>query len=114
MSEESVFAKEYSEAGLWDKIKKVARIAGAQVIEVVLTLLYTLLSDKTPAKAKAIIIGALGYFISPLDAVPDVLVGIGYTDDLGVLLAALTAVSAHVTDEIRARAKAKANELLGG
>lgn len=58
--------------------------AGREAIKLVLTLLYCLQDDDTPAWARAIIIGALLYFITPVDAVPDVMPG-GYADDLAVL-----------------------------
>ena len=56
---------------------------------------------------KSIILGALGYFIFPIDAIPDVLVPLGYTDDLGVLAAAVTAVAMHITPEVKQQATDK-------
>ena len=59
---------------------------------------------------KAIIIGALGYLISPVDIIPDVIPVIGLTDDIVVLMCALyriTSNARNVDDEVKAKAKAK-------
>ncbi|SIO34962.1 Uncharacterized membrane protein YkvA, DUF1232 family [Singulisphaera sp. GP187] len=69
-------------------------------------LYFCLLDPKTPLWVKGIVGAALAYFILPLDAIPDFLPLAGFSDDAGVLAAALTAVSAHITDEHRARARA--------
>ena len=53
----------YSESGFWNKVKKVALKAGAKVIYVALILYYELADPNVSPKEKAIIIGALGYFI---------------------------------------------------
>jgi uncharacterized membrane protein YkvA (DUF1232 family) len=50
--------------------------------------------------------GALAYFVMPFDAIPDFLIGLGYTDDLAVLLAAYTLCKTHITDDHRAKARA--------
>src|SRR5437764_1114160 len=69
-------------------------------------LYFCLLDPKTPLWVKGTAAAALAYFILPFDAIPDLLPLVGFSDDAGVLAAALTAVSAHMTDEHRARAKA--------
>jgi uncharacterized membrane protein YkvA (DUF1232 family) len=60
---------------------------------------------ETPTRVKAILLGALGYFILPVDLIPDALLGVGFTDDAAVIAAALTAVGSAITDEHRAKAK---------
>ena len=65
----------------------------------VLTLYYCLLDPDTPAKAKAVIVSALGYFIFPMDAIFDAVPVVGYSDDLGVLALALAAVLMHIKPE---------------
>lgn len=109
-NDQSIFTKEYTEDGLWGKIKIFAKVAGTEVIEKVLQLYYALQSPETPIWAKSVIIGALGYFISPLDAIPDIIPVVGYTDDLGVLAAAVTTVATYITDDIKAKAKIKLAE----
>ena len=56
------------------------------------------------------IYGALAYFISPIDIIPDLLPGLGYTDDLTVLLAAIGIVAANITPAIKEQARAKASD----
>lgn len=111
--DEQGFAKDYSEDGFWEKVKKFAKIAGSEVIGKALQLYYTMQLPSTPVWAKVVIIAALGYFISPIDAIPDAIPVVGYADDLGVLVAALATVSSYVTDEVKAKAKAKLAEWFG-
>lgn len=114
MSEEtSGFTNDYSDNSFWDKLKKFASTAGKEVIEKALQLYYALQAPATPIHAKAIIIGALGYFISPLDAIPDIVPLVGYADDLGVLTMAIATVATYITEDIKAKAEAKLNEWFG-
>ena len=64
-------------------------------------------SDKVSLKDKAIIIGALGYLISPIDVVPDAIPIAGLADDLAVLLYALGKVWSQVDDNLKDKAKEK-------
>lgn len=105
--------KHYSDSKFWDKLKKYAKKAGASVVYAVLLLYYTLQKPEVPAKTKAVIIGALGYFILPLDLIPDFAVGIGYTDDLGALGVALFQVAMYIDDDIKEKAKTKLKEWFG-
>ena len=95
---------ELDQDSLWAKVKSVATTAGRELIKLVLALYYCLLDDDTPAWARATIIGALVYFISPIDAVPDFLPA-GYVDDLAVLGAAAGVVALHIKPEHRRRAQ---------
>ena len=113
MSEENGFAKNFSDDGFWNKVVKYAKAAGREVIEKALWLYYAAQNPQTPAWAKATIYGALGYFILPVDAIPDVLPGMGYTDDLGVIAAAITAVSVYITDEVKRQASQKLQDWFG-
>jgi uncharacterized membrane protein YkvA (DUF1232 family) len=99
------FTKEFSEDSFWDKLQDFALKAGQKLIYYVLVLYYTLQKKETPTWAKTIIIGALGYFILPIDVIPDFLVGIGFTDDLGTIVMALGTVIQYVDEAIRAKAK---------
>ena len=107
------YGKYYSQDRFWKKLLKFARNAGREVVENALSLYYTAQAPDTPAWAKTVITGALGYFILPADAIPDLIPAVGYGDDLGALVAALAAVAAHVTPEIKTRAKEKAAEWFG-
>ncbi|WMJ72638.1 DUF1232 domain-containing protein [Cytophagaceae bacterium ABcell3] len=99
------FAKKYSESAFWSKVKLFAKKAGARVIYAALLLYYVLQKEDVPKWAKGVVLGALGYFISPLDLIPDFAAPIGYTDDLATLLAALGALGMFV--DIRTMEKAK-------
>ncbi len=92
------FSAAYSEDSFWNKVKIYAKSAGEGVLEPALKMYYASQDSDTPVWARTAIIGALGYFISPLDVLPDVLPIIGYTDDLGVIAAALAATAAHIKD----------------
>lgn len=104
---------EYSEASFWKTMLRVIRRVAYRTLETALLLYYTLNSKETPAWARAKIIGALSYFILPTDVVPDVLPGIGYSDDAAVLAVAVASVAAHITPAIRARAKSTLGLLFG-
>ncbi len=104
------YGKHYSEDNLWSKLQKVAKKAGKPLVSVVLTLYYVLLSANVPVKYKTIIIGTLGYFILPIDLLPDVIAGLGYTDDLTALLAAHAAVKKNITPEIEQQVALKLKE----
>lgn len=99
------YEEAYSEDDFWSKVKKYAKVAGESVLEPALKMYYAAMDSDTPLWAKGIIFAALGYFISPIDAIPDITPVIGYTDDLGVLVAALAAVASHIKEEHTAKAK---------
>ena len=99
------YGGKFSKREFAEKISRIAKRAGAKLVYAALILYYTLQSDKVSKKDKAIIIGALGYMISPLDAIPDAIPIAGLTDDLAVLLYVLKKVWSDVDPEIQAKAK---------
>lgn len=103
----------YSEKSLFDKIKNFAQKAGIKLVYVALLLYYTLQKDDVPVWAKGVIVSALGYFIVPLDFIPDITPGIGFGDDLASLISALIAVSCYIDDEIKTRARNKLKDWFG-
>ncbi|MBE6287128.1 MAG: DUF1232 domain-containing protein [Mediterranea massiliensis] len=107
------YAKHYDENHLWTKIKRTGRKAGARPLYAVLLLYYVLQSPDVPKADKAKIYGALGYFILPLDLLPDVFPIIGYTDDFSALLWALHAVWINITPAIKEKARMKLYDWLG-
>ncbi|WP_042150435.1 YkvA family protein [Paucisalibacillus sp. EB02] len=108
-----IHGKHYSDDKLWKKIRKFAKKAGSSAIYAVLILYYTLQKPEIPVKVKATILGALGYFILPIDLIPDVAFGAGFIDDLGILTAALIQVAVHVDDHEKARAREKLEKWFG-
>lgn len=103
----------YSETRFWQKLSRYASVAGREVVEKALWLFYAAQSPATPRWAKTAIYGALGYFIFPLDAIPDFAPLVGYTDDLGVLAAALATVSMYVTEDIKERSRQTVEKWFG-
>lgn len=96
-------------------LKKLARHAadlGAPVVRQFYALYYLYRSPQTPAKAKLIIAAALLYFVSPIDSIPDLLLPLGFTDDIAVLTLAYAQIKAYLTEDILSRAQAAADELL--
>lgn len=99
------YANKFSQADFVEKIARIAKRAGAKLVYAALILYYTLQSDKISTANKAMIIGALGYMISPLDVVPDAIPIAGLTDDLAVLLFVLKKVWTDIDPNIQAKAK---------
>lgn len=99
--------EQFTDSGFWNKVKLFGRQAGREVIERALWLYYAAQQPNTPKWAKSVILGALAYFISPLDAIPDLTPLVGFTDDLGALAAALTMVTLYIDDGVKALAADK-------
>ncbi|MFN2287671.1 MAG: YkvA family protein [Chromatocurvus sp.] len=110
---DKAYADAYSEERLRDKLSRHTLTAGRDVVEKALLLYYALQQEQTPAWAKATIIGALGYFITPVDAILDITPGVGYVDDLGVLAFAIATVSTSIDDAVRQRASARLQAWFG-
>lgn len=101
------YKDKYTNRKFVDKISRIAKRAGVKLVYAALVLFYTLESDKVSVKDKAVIIGALGYLISPLDVIPDAIPIAGLSDDLAVLIYVLHKVWGDVSEEVKAKAKAK-------
>ncbi|MCH5306530.1 MAG: DUF1232 domain-containing protein [Prevotella sp.] len=99
------YANKFTQTDFVEKIARIAKRAGAKLVYAALILYYTLQSDKVSATNKAMIIGALGYMISPLDVVPDAIPIAGLTDDLAVLLFVLKKVWTDIDPDIQTKAK---------
>ena len=99
------YGNKFSKQDFVEKIARIAKGAGAKLVYAALILYYTLQSPKVSATNKAMIIGALGYLISPLDVVPDAIPIAGLADDLGVLIFVLKKVWTVVDPDIQVKAK---------
>ncbi len=97
----------FTKNGFVEKISRIARRAGSKLVYAALLLYYTLESDKISLKDKAIIIGALGYLISPLDVIPDAIPIAGLGDDLAVLIYVLNKVWGNVNEDVKAKSREK-------
>ena len=109
----SKYEKDYSETSFWKKVRKYAAKAGGKVIYNALLSYYALQSPDTPGWAKTVILGALGYFIAPIDIIPDVTPAVGFVDDLGVLIAAVATVAVCITPEMKSQAKRQLKDWFG-
>ena len=107
------YAKHYDENELWEKLRKFGRKAGIKVTYAALLLYYVLKNPATSSKDRAKIIGALGYFILPIDLIPDFIPIAGYTDDLAALTWGIYCVIKSITPEVKANAAAKLHEWFG-
>ena len=101
------YKNRFSPGGFVEKISRIAKRAGVKLVYAALILYYTLESDQVSLKDKATIIGALGYLISPLDVVPDAIPIAGLSDDLAVLIYVLNRIWGNVSEDVKAKAKAK-------
>ena len=100
------YADNYSEENLLHKISKFGAHIGLELLYKVAQLWCVLQKPEVPAKDKALIMGALGYLITPLDFLPDLTPVLGYSDDLVAITFALLKVQGYIDDEVKAEAKA--------
>jgi uncharacterized membrane protein YkvA (DUF1232 family) len=93
--------EEEREAKVSARIFDAARRAAGQIpfMEDVIAGYYCALDPATPRRVRGGILAALAYFVMPMDMIPDMLVGIGFTDDATVLMGVMTLIRAHVRDE---------------
>lgn len=101
------YSNKFTNGDFIEKISRIAKRAGEKLVYASLILYYTLQSDKVSVKDKAIIIGALGYLISPLDVIPDAIPIAGLGDDLAVLIYVLNKVWGDVSEDVKEKAKSK-------
>ena len=104
------YADKFSAKGFVEKISRIAKRAGAKLVYAALVLFYTLQSKEVSYKDKSMIIGALGYLISPLDVLPDAIPIVGLSDDLTVLLFVINKIWVEVPEEVKTRAKEKLSD----
>lgn len=105
------YQKQFSERRFSKKLRQVAQIS-RRPLELSLTLYYAFRDPATPAWCKTVILGVLGYFISIIDAIPDLTPVLGYTDDIGMMIAAIAVLGSHITPQHRQRAQAKVSDIL--
>ncbi|EFL46365.1 YkvA family protein [Prevotella disiens] len=110
MPDLSQYKEKFTKNGFIEKIHRIAKRAGAKLVYAALVLYYLIESDKVSLKDKAMIIGALGYLISPLDLVPDAIPIAGLGDDLSILIFVLNKVWGDVDEEIKKKAHDKLSQ----
>src|ERR687892_2400004 len=97
------------EKRFWAKLRRV--VARVPFAEDVVAAYYCALDRDTPGYVRAVLFGALAYFIPPTDMVPDVLAGLGFTDDASVIAAAMAAVGRHIEPRHREQARERLERL---
>lgn len=95
----------------WPKL--VRGLAAIPFAQDLLSAYYCAQDPQTPMRAKAILLAALGYFIMPADLIPDFIVGLGFTDDLTVLLTAIAVVRGNITQNHLDAAEKQLSRLRG-
>jgi uncharacterized membrane protein YkvA (DUF1232 family) len=104
---------QFKENKLWRKLNAYARQAGIKVVYAALLLYYAYRRKDTPHWARRVVVGVLGYFLSPIDALPDLTPILGYTDDLGVLAFGLVTIAAYVDAGVKQQAREKLQAWFG-
>ena len=90
-------------AGFWKTVRKAA--GKIPFMEDVVAAYYCALDPNVPARVRGSLLAALAYFVLPLDAVPDFIIGVGFGDDLTILAAILALFKTHITDLHREAAR---------
>ena len=89
--------------GFWQKARQT--LGKVPFSEDAVAAFYCATDSATPLPIRATLMGALAYFILPIDAVPDILLVLGYTDDAAIIVAAFAAARMHITEAHRAKAR---------
>lgn len=107
------YSKDYSDSSFWDKVKSVLKSAGLPLIYKAFQLYYVMQKPDCPMHIKAAIVATLGYFISPIDLIPDFTPFVGFTDDLGAIAAALILAQMYVDENVKRQAREAIDNLFG-
>jgi uncharacterized membrane protein YkvA (DUF1232 family) len=95
--------------GFWPKIRRTAaRIPFAKQL---VSVYYSARDPETPTAAKGIMLGGLAYFVLPIDAIPDIFAGIGFTDDAAVITALIATLGANIKRRHKEQAEAALERL---
>ena len=105
------YENSYSEGSFWEKVKNSGKKIGIKPLYIALLLYYSL--SKASLMNKALIIGSLGYFISPIDLIPDYIPFLGLSDDVAFLMFTYYKINSIIDDEIRDKAKKKIKSIFG-
>lgn len=99
------YQKRFSAKKLLAQLPKFVKSLGLKTVYTVLLLWNAYSRDETPTWAKNVILGALGYLVSPIDGIPDVTPFLGMTDDIGILSFGLVNIACYINKEIRDKSK---------
>ena len=90
--------------GFWQKARKT--MGRVPFSEDAVAAFYCATDSTTPLPIRATLFGALAYFVMPFDIIPDIFLGLGFTDDAAILVTAFTAARMHITEAHRVQARA--------
>lgn len=107
------YERHYNEDKLWQKLRKFARKWGEKLLYPALMLYCLIKSPDVSLRDKALIAGALGYLILPIDAIPDFIPLMGITDDLAAIFMVLKTLDKDLTPEIKRQAREQTDKMLG-
>lgn len=103
----------YTEESFWKKLLKYAVRLGQKVVREILILYYTMHRKDVPLQVKSIICGALGYFIFPIDFIPDFTPVVGFSDDIAIVGFCLAYVRCYTTNDEIHKAETKIKDIFG-
>jgi len=89
--------------GFWRTLRRAAR--QVPFTHELVGAYYCAIDPRVPFRVRAALLGALAYFVAPFDALPDLVPGIGFSDDATVLIGVIGMVAAHITPAHRERAR---------
>ncbi|MEZ4899955.1 MAG: YkvA family protein [Saprospiraceae bacterium] len=110
----SKYNKAFSEKAFWKKWQDYVKKLGTKALYTLLLLFYAYKRKETPYWAKSIVIGTIGYLLTPIDAIPDLTPILGYTDDLGILSFGLVTIACYVNEDVRQSARTKLGHWIHG
>ena len=102
----------FSKERLFSLLKTKPKKLGSKLLYTTMLLYYAFRRKETPSWAKNIIIGTLGYLVSPIDLIPDLTPVLGYTDDLGMLSFGLVTIASFINKEVKEKASEKITKWL--
>lgn len=112
MEDYQKYEKEYSEESLWNTVKKWSSKLGEEAIYNICLLYYLAKSPYLPTSEKMKVLGALGYLILPVDAIPDFIPLAGLTDDIGAIAYLIKSLATYITPEIKQKARERAHRII--
>ena len=107
------YEQHYNDSSFLDKVTKYGKLIGITALYKAVQLWFVLQKLDVPAGTKAVIMGALGYLIAPLDFLPDLLPVLGYTDDMVAITFALIKVQGYIDEEVERKSKKLLTKIFG-
>lgn len=107
------YEQHYNDSSFLDKVTKYGKLIGINALYKAVQLWFVLQKPDVPASTKAVIMGALGYLIAPLDFLPDLMPVLGYTDDFVAITFALIKVQGYIDEEVERKSKKLLAKIFG-